>query len=106
MPQITSSMIRLAVSSLTAVTLFASVASAQQPQTVRIRGTIEAVDGSMLTIKSREGTDVKVRLTDNVNVTGVAKIAKSDIKTGSYIGVSAMPEPDGTQKALAIHVFP
>jgi uncharacterized protein Veg len=106
MPQITSSMIRLAVSSLAAVTLFASVASAQQPQTVRIRGTIEAVDGSMLTIKSREGTDVKVRLTDNVAVTGVAKIAKSDIKTGSYIGVSAMPEPDGTQKALAIHVFP
>jgi hypothetical protein len=106
MPQITSSMIRLAVSSLAALTVFASVASAQQPQTVRIRGTIEAVDGSVLTIKSREGTDVKVRLTDNVNVTGVAKIAKSDIKTGSYIGVSAMPEPDGTQKALAIHVFP
>ena len=106
MPQITSSMIRLAVSSLAAATLFASVASAQQPQTVRIRGTIEAVDGPTLTIKSREGTDVKVRLTDNVNVTGVAKIAKSDIKTGSYIGVSAMPEPDGTQKALAIHVFP
>jgi hypothetical protein len=106
MLQITSSMIRLAVSSLTVVALFAAVASAQQPQTVRIRGTIEAVDGAMLTIKSREGTDVKVRMTDNVNVTGVAKIAKSDIKTGSYIGVSAMPEPDGTQKALAIHIFP
>jgi uncharacterized protein Veg len=106
MPQITSSMIRLAVSSLTALTLFASVASAQQAKTVRIRGTIEAVDGSMLTIKSREGTDMKVRMTDNVAVTGIAKIAKSDIKKGSYIGVSAMPEPDGTQKALAIHIFP
>jgi uncharacterized protein Veg len=104
-------MTRVVASSLTALSLLAaglltSAATAQQPPMVRIRGTIEAVDGSMLTIKSRDGTDVKVHLTDNVAVTGVAKIAKSDIKTGSYIGVSAMPEPDGTQKALAIHVFP
>jgi hypothetical protein len=79
---------------------------AQQPQTVRIRGTIEAVDGKVLSIKSRDGTDMKVTMTDNVMVTGVTKIAKSDIKPGSYIGVSGMPQPDGTQKALAIHVFP
>jgi hypothetical protein len=106
MPQISSSMTRVLASSLTVLALFASAAWAQQPPTVRIRGTIEAVDGSVLTVKSREGTDMKVSLTDNVQVTGVTKIAKSDIKTGSYIGVSAMPEPDGTQKALAIHVFP
>ena len=74
--------------------------------TVRIRGTIEAVDGPMLTIKSREGTDMKVRMTDNVAVFGVAKTSLSEIKPGSYIGVSAMPEPDGTQKALAVHIFP
>jgi hypothetical protein len=106
MPRIASLMPRALAASLTAGLLLASVASAQQPPSVRIRGTIEAVDGSMLTVKSREGTEMKVRMTDNVTVTGVAKIAKSDIKTGSYIGVSAMPEPDGTQKALAIHVFP
>jgi hypothetical protein len=106
MPHIISSMTRVMVSSLTALTLFGSVASAQQPPTVRIRGTIEAVDGAMLTVKSREGTDMKVRMTDNVAVTGVAKIAKSDIKPGSYIGVTGMPQPDGSQKALAIHVFP
>src|SRR5206468_2158600 len=41
-----------------------------------------------------------------VAVFGVAKTELSEIKEGSYIGVSAMPEPDGTQKALAVHIFP
>src|SRR4030088_2460405 len=104
--QITWSMPRLVAASLTAVSLLASAASAQQPPSVRIRGAIEAVDGSMLTVKSREGTEMKVRMTDNVAVFGVAKTAMSEIKPGSYIGVSAMPEPDGTQKALAVHIFP
>ena len=85
---------------------FTSAVSAQQPQTVRIRGTIEAVDGSLLSIKSRDGTDMKVRTTDNVAVFGVAKTELSEIKPGSYIGVTAMPEPDGTQKAIAVHIFP
>ena len=59
-----------------------------------------------LMIKSREGTDMKVRMTDNVAVFGVTKTALSEIKEGSYIGVTAMPEPDGTQKAVAVHIFP
>ena len=85
---------------------FVSSVSAQQPQVVRIRGTIEAVDGPMLSIKSRDGTDMKVRMTDNVAVFAVTKTALSEIKEGSYIGVTAMPEPDGTQKAIAVHIFP
>ncbi|WOH80768.1 hypothetical protein RX327_34305 [Bradyrhizobium sp. BEA-2-5] len=85
---------------------FASAASAQQPPAVRIRGTIEAVDGAMLSIKSRDGADMKVRTTDNVAVFGVARTDLSEIKPGSYIGVTAMPEPDGTQKAIAVHIFP
>src|SRR4030088_3598021 len=104
--QITWSMPRLVAASLTAVSLLASAASAQQPPSVRIRGAIEAVDGSMLTVKSREGTEMKVRITDNVAVFGVAKTAMSEIKPGSYIGVTAKPEPDGTQKAGAVHIFP
>ena len=60
----------------------------------------------MLSIKSRDGTDMKVRVTDNVAVFGVAKTELSEIKEGSYIGVTAMPEPDGTQKAVAVHIFP
>jgi hypothetical protein len=81
-------------------------AIAQAPPTVRIRGTIESVDGATLMIKSREGTDMKVRLTDNVAVFGVTKTALSEIKEGSYIGVTGMPQPDGTQKAVAVHIFP
>ena len=106
MPKISLLMPRVVVASLTVISVLASVAWAQQPPTVRIRGAIEAVDGSLLTVKSREGTEMKVRVTDNVAVFGVAKTAMSEIKPGSYIGVSAMPEPDGTQKALAVHIFP
>jgi hypothetical protein len=112
MPKISSWMPRAFVASLTVLSVFTSIpvltsaARAQQPPPVRIRGTIESVDGPMLMIKSREGTDMKVRMTDNVAVFGVTKTELSEIRPGSYIGVSAMPEPDGTQKALAVHIFP
>jgi hypothetical protein len=106
MPKIASSPLRALLASLTVISVLGSVAWAQQPPPVRIRGTIEAVDGPLLSVKSREGTDMKVRVTDNAAVFGVAKIALSEIKQGSYIGVSAMPEPDGTQKAFAVHIFP
>jgi hypothetical protein len=97
---------RALVTSLMIMSVLGTAAWAQQPPTVRIRGTIESVDGANLMIKSREGTDMKVRMTDNVAVFGVAKTELSDIKQGSYIGVTAMPEPDGTQKAVAVHIFP
>jgi hypothetical protein len=106
MPKMTSWIPRLLVAPLTAISVLGSVAWAQQPPTVRVRGTIESIDGPMLMIKSREGADLKVRLADNVVVTGIAKTELSEIKQGSYIGVAAMPEPDGTQKALAVHIFP
>ena len=100
------SMPRTLAAALAAISVLASVAWAQQAPPTRIRGTIEAVNGAMLTIKTREGSDVKVRMTDNVAVFGVVKTSLADIKEGSYIGVSAMPQPDGTQKALAVHIFP
>jgi len=100
------SLLPRALVALAVISVLGSEASAQQPPSVRIRGTIEVVDGPLLTVKSREGTDMKVRLTDNVAVFGVAKTELSEIKQGSYIGVTAMPEPDGTQKAVAVHIFP
>jgi hypothetical protein len=99
-------LLRCVLVSATVMAAAGSMAWTQQPPAVRIRGTIEAVDGPLLAVKSREGTDMKVRVTDNVAVFGVANIAMSAIKPGSYIGVSAMPEPDGTQKALSVHIFP
>src|SRR5437660_565908 len=106
MPKPTIWMPRLLVASFAAVSILASSAFAQQAPTVRIRGTIESVDGNMLGIKTREGTDVKVKMTDNVAVFAVVKTELSEIKEGSYIGVTAMPEPDGVQKAVAVHIFP
>ena len=72
---------------------------------VRVRGTVESVDGNVLTVKTREGQDVKVKLPDNARVLGIEKASIDDIKQGSYIGVSAMPQPDGSQKALHVHIF-
>lgn len=72
---------------------------------VRVRGRVENVDGNVLTVKTREGQDVKVKLPDNARVLGVEKASIDDIKQGSYIGVSAMPQTDGSQKALHVHIF-
>ena len=107
MPKISSWLPRSLMASLAVASVLASAAWAQQPPApTRIRGTIESVNGPTLMIKTREGTDLKVQMTDNVAVFGVVKTELSEIKEGSYIGVSAMPEPDGTQKALAVHIFP
>jgi hypothetical protein len=86
--------------------LAATLALAQQGQVVRVRGTIERVDGGTLAVKTREGADVTVKLADAVAVRGVAKASLADVKPGSYIGAAAMPQPDGSQKALEIHIFP
>ena len=84
-----------------------SFASAQQPPTPsRVRGTIEAVDGDVLSVKSRSGEDVKLRMTEDVRVVGIIKISLSDIKLGSFIGATTVPGPDGSQDAIEVHVFP
>src|SRR5476651_2249411 len=84
--------------------VLASSAFAQTPPT-RIRGQIEKVDGSMLTIKARDGAMLNVKLADNARVMAYVKASPADIKPNSYIGVTAMPEADGTQRAIAIHIF-
>jgi hypothetical protein len=82
-------------------------ATAQQsPVSSRVRGTIESVDGDTVTVKSRSGEDVKLHMTNDARVAGIAKIALSDIKVGSFIGATTVPGADGTQKAVEVHVFP
>jgi hypothetical protein len=107
MPKISSWLSRSLVASLAVVSVLASSAWAQQsPTPTRIRGTIESIDGKTMNIKTREDTDVKVNMTDDITVIGIAKTSLADIKEGSYIGVSGLPQPDGSQKALAVHIFP
>ena len=74
-------------------------------QTQRLRGTIESVDGNTLTAKARDGAPVMVKLADNATVTAVYKATRADIKEGDYIGSGAMPQADGSQKALEVHIF-
>jgi hypothetical protein len=73
---------------------------------VRIRATIETVDGALLTAKSRDGAELKIKLADNGPVNQVVPMSLSDIKDNSYIAVTAQPQPDGSQKAVAILIFP
>jgi outer membrane lipoprotein SlyB len=101
----TTMTLRLACASAFACLFTVSMAVAQQPQTVRIRGQIEAVDGQILTIKARDGNTLKVKLADNARITAMVKAALADVKEGSFIGVTAMPQPDGSQKAIGIHIF-
>lgn len=105
MSHIASSTTRMFAGVLLATSFFVS-ASAQQPQPSRIRGTIESIDGANVVVKNRDGQDQKIHLSDNVAVTGITKTTLSEIKPGSYIGVTGQPQPDGTQKAIAIHIFP
>jgi hypothetical protein len=86
--------------------LWSAASFAQQPQTVRVRGTIEKVDGAVLTVKSRGGETLTIKLADNVNVVAVVKASLADIKPGSFVGSAAMPEADGSFKALEVHIFP
>jgi hypothetical protein len=91
----------IAVSVLAA---FAATAASAQ-QFVRISGTIAAVDGAVLTVKTRDGAEQKVKLKDNAAVFGVVKAALADIKPGAFIGVGAMPQPDGSQRAIRVTIF-
>ena len=85
--------------------IFPGAAQAQQPQTMRIRGTIAAIDGNALAIQARDGRTFDVKFAEGGRVFAFVPAALADIKPNSYIGVTAMPQPDGSQMALAIHIF-
>ncbi|MGB2593715.1 MAG: hypothetical protein WBF44_11160 [Pseudolabrys sp.] len=99
-----SNMTRQALGAAAITLLFATTGFAQTPPT-RIRGEIEKVDGGMVTVKARDGSMMNVKLADNARIMAFVKASPADIKPNSYIGVTAMPEPDGTQKAIAVHIF-
>jgi hypothetical protein len=84
----------------------ASPMAGAQEQSVRVRGTIDRLDGDLYVIKTRAGAEVKVKLPDNVMVVALTKASLADIKQGSYVGVAGMPQPDGSQRALEVHIFP
>jgi hypothetical protein len=97
--------LRMLTSAVFVAALAASLGWGQQAQTVRLRGTIERVDGSVIIVKAAEVGDVTVQLPDNVAVFGIVKATLADVKPGAFIGVGAMPQPDGTQKAIQVMIF-
>jgi hypothetical protein len=96
---------RMLGASVVALVFAASVAVAQTPP-LRVRGTIESVDGQTLAVKTRDGTMTKMKLADSPRILTLNKMSLADVKQGTFVGITAMPQPDGSQKAVEIHIFP
>lgn len=92
--------------SVAAVFAIAATSVCAQPlPTVRVSGTVENFNGRILSVKSDKLGEVKINLTDNVTVFGVSKATLADVKLGSYVGIGAMPQPDGSQRAVQVTVL-
>ena len=79
-------------------------ASAQE--TVRIRGTIERVEGPVYVVKNRDGAELKLTVTDPPLFVAISPSTMADIKQGMFVGSAGTMQPDGTQKAIEVHIFP
>jgi hypothetical protein len=96
----------LGASASTLLLFAVSLAAAQTPETLRVRGTIESVDGPIFNVKLRDGPTLKLKLAENAPVRAVVKASLGDIKVGSYLAITSVAQPDGSQKALAVLIFP
>jgi len=89
---------------LVAALTFAAPVSAQTTQ--RIRGTITALDGNTLSVKSRDGKDLKIELTEKASVATVKAMTLADLKPGDYVGSTTRKRADGVLVAVEIHSVP
>ncbi len=87
-----------------ALVCIALPASAQE--TVRIRGTIESIDGPVFVVKNRDGAELKLTVTDKPLFVAIVKATMADIKPGMFVGSTGVTQPDGSQKAIEVHIFP
>lgn len=86
--------------------LLASTAGfAQQSPPVRVRGTVEKVEGDMVTVKSRDGAELKLKLKDNAIVRAMIPAKLTDIKAGTAVGITSSPQADGSLSAIEVHIF-
>jgi hypothetical protein len=95
--------VRTVIASLVLLAAAAGV-SAQQP--VRIRGTIQGLEGNMLLVKTRDGKDLKIGLPENLVVVAAKKLTLDDIKPGDFVGPASRVKPDGSLEAISLQVFP
>src|SRR5436190_12678461 len=88
------------------IAVVSTAALAQAPTPVRIRGTVEKLDGNQLTVKAREGQSLTVRMADNFAVVGIQKASIAEIATGKFIGTTTLGERNGALVAEEVHIFP
>jgi hypothetical protein len=87
--------------------LVMSSALAQKPQTQVVKGKVTAVEGSTIVIDQAKGAgQAKVKLNDKAMIMTVGLASLAEIKPGAYVGVGAMPQADGSQKAIRVMIFP
>jgi hypothetical protein len=91
---------------LTGLALMGAMSSVSAQETVRIRGTIERIDGAVYVVKNRDGAEVKLTVTDTPLFVAIVKSTMDDIKPGMFVGATGMTQPDGSQKAIEVHIFP
>ena len=94
-----------ALSALAVVTVLGSTLTAQEAR-VRVRGTIERVEGDTYIVKARNGDELKIKLAEKAGVSAVVAATLADVKPGTYVGIAGMPQADGSQRALEVLLFP
>jgi len=99
-----STLQRMLAAAMFAIICFALPASAQE--TLRIRGTIEKIDGAVYVVKNRDGAEVKLTVIDPNLYVAIVKSSMADIKPGQFVGATGVTQPDGSQKAIEVHIFP
>jgi hypothetical protein len=99
-------MIRFLIALLIASISVAAVAQAPANPPVRVRGTVEKFDGQTLTVKSRTGETIAIKLADNFVTVGISKGSIDDIASGKFICTTSVGERDGALIAIEVHIFP
>ena len=98
---------RLITAALTlSVAMLAALQSADAAELVKVRGTVESLNGDTLKVKSRDGSDVTVALKSGGHVGGVVQAAVGDIKPGDFVGIASQPTNSGINGALEVVIFP
>lgn len=101
---------RLALGLLLAASLApgwaAAQAAASGSPTLRLRGTVESVTADRLVLKERSGERIELALAPKLVITEMFPVGREAVKAGSFVGVGAMPQADGSQRAIAVLVFP
>ena len=101
-----SGMVQRALATVSFALIRIATPASAADDTVRIRGTIESVEGPVYVVKNRDGAELKLTVTDNPLFVAISPSTMADIKPGMFVGSAGMMQADGTQKAIEVHIFP